>query len=243
MVPFTVSDLHDLLKLLHERPEWRDEVRRAVLTEELLGLPQVVRELADEVKALAEAQRRTEARLEALAEAQRRTEEEIRRLAAAQERFQAALDRFQEAQDTFQRTQDRFAQVVGGTAESRMMIAIDMLVRERGWRLLGHIESLALDGETEMDGVVRLARPDGVYWVLASAKVRVGRNDILAFAGLLSQLRVRELLRKEGVAGKVLPIVFGLLVRRGAVETAESSRVGLLLEHQGFIVEPQAWEL
>jgi cell division protein FtsB len=56
---FTVKDMHDLTRLLATHPDWLSEVRRIVLTQELLALPDVVRELA-------QAQLRTEARLEAL---------------------------------------------------------------------------------------------------------------------------------------------------------------------------------
>ncbi|MDW8293388.1 MAG: hypothetical protein RML84_09890, partial [Anaerolineae bacterium] len=67
------ADFRALVEALQAHPEWRAELRRLVLTEELLELPTLVRELA-------EAQRRSEeriARLEeavaALAEAQRRS--------------------------------------------------------------------------------------------------------------------------------------------------------------------------
>lgn len=58
-MPFTVKEFHDLVRLLEEQPEWRAELRRMVLTEELLALPELVR-------GLAEAQRRTEERVEKL---------------------------------------------------------------------------------------------------------------------------------------------------------------------------------
>ncbi|HEY7490054.1 MAG TPA: hypothetical protein VIH59_02945 [Candidatus Tectomicrobia bacterium] len=70
---FTVRDFHDLVELLEQHPEWRAELRRLVLTEELLALPQVVHELA-------EAQRRTEQQIAELVAAQRRTEQRIGRL-------------------------------------------------------------------------------------------------------------------------------------------------------------------
>jgi hypothetical protein len=70
-MPFTVEDFDDLLRLLEQRPEWRAELRRHVLTEDLLGLPGVVRELA---------------------EAQQRTERHLAELAAAQTRAAAALE-------------------------------------------------------------------------------------------------------------------------------------------------------
>ena len=57
---FTVSEFRDLIQLLEQHPTWREELRRWVLTEELLALPQIVRELAD-------LQRQTEARVGQLA--------------------------------------------------------------------------------------------------------------------------------------------------------------------------------
>ena len=76
----TVTDVRDLTQVLTLHPEWLGEVRRLVLTAELLALPDLVRELAEAqeqseqrlgrleatVQALAEAQARTEARLESL---------------------------------------------------------------------------------------------------------------------------------------------------------------------------------
>ncbi|MEP0773054.1 MAG: hypothetical protein HRF46_01665 [Acidobacteriota bacterium] len=95
------ADFHDLVRALEDHPEWRAELRRLVLTDEFLPLPEVVRQLA-------EAQRRTEERLNAfiasseerlrglddriaaLAEAQRRTDERLEAfIASAEERFQA----------------------------------------------------------------------------------------------------------------------------------------------------------
>ena len=42
---FTVAEFHDLVRLVTERPEWRAELRRLVLTEELLALPDQVARL------------------------------------------------------------------------------------------------------------------------------------------------------------------------------------------------------
>lgn len=67
---FTVNDFRDLVRVLEERPEWREELRRLVLTNELLSLPeqiarlqhetsQSLHELATQVSQLAEAQRCT----------------------------------------------------------------------------------------------------------------------------------------------------------------------------------------
>jgi hypothetical protein len=49
---FTVEDFRDLLRLLDERPEWRAELRRQVLSDELLALPDAVRDLVSHVDAM-----------------------------------------------------------------------------------------------------------------------------------------------------------------------------------------------
>ena len=46
---FTVQEFRDLIQILEQHPEWRAELRRLVLTEELLTLPQIVRQLVDGV--------------------------------------------------------------------------------------------------------------------------------------------------------------------------------------------------
>ena len=44
---FTVDDFQDLIRLLQQHPERRAELRRHVLSDELLELPAVVRQIAE----------------------------------------------------------------------------------------------------------------------------------------------------------------------------------------------------
>lgn len=88
---FAVEDFQDLLRLLDEHPQWQAELRRRLLTDELLELPALFRQLTERVDALAErmnqlAERMDQlagrmdaltARVEQLAEAQVRTEQRI----------------------------------------------------------------------------------------------------------------------------------------------------------------------
>lgn len=74
-----IRDVDDLIEQLRQHPEWRDALRREILTEELLSLPQIVRELA-------EAQQRTEERLESLAARVGELVTQVRELTAAQKR-------------------------------------------------------------------------------------------------------------------------------------------------------------
>jgi hypothetical protein len=101
-MPFTVDDFHDFIRLIETRPEWRTELRRLVLTDELLAVPEQLTELRahseQQFIALAEAQQRTEVQLEALAEAQQRTEVQLEALAEAQQRTEVRLEALAEAQ-------------------------------------------------------------------------------------------------------------------------------------------------
>jgi hypothetical protein len=111
-----------LTQLLAQHPEWLAEVRRLVLTEELLALPELVRALAEaqarteaQVRALVEAQARTEAQVRALVEAQAQTEAQVRGLAEAQARTEAQVRGLAEAQarteaqvQTLAETQQRY---------------------------------------------------------------------------------------------------------------------------------------
>lgn len=112
-MPFTVENFRDLIKLLEEHPEWRAELRRLVLSEELLTVPERLDRLTRAVEqsdarlaaveaALAELaarQAETEATLARLAERQERTEAALRELAERQAEMAVALARLTERVD------------------------------------------------------------------------------------------------------------------------------------------------
>jgi hypothetical protein len=97
-----IKDFHDVIRLLEDHPEWRSELRRVLLTDALLALPDQLARLTEQVAALAAGQARTNERLAALderlatlVEAQQRTNEQVAALAAGQARTDerlAALD-------------------------------------------------------------------------------------------------------------------------------------------------------
>jgi myosin heavy subunit len=134
---FTSAEFRDLLRLLEQHPEWREELRRVLLTDELLSLPQIVRDLTKAIEALAEAQRRTEERVgrleetvAALAEAQRRTEERVGRLeetvaalAEAQRHAEERLSRLEETVAALAEAQRRTEERVGRLEETVAALA------------------------------------------------------------------------------------------------------------------------
>jgi hypothetical protein len=110
----------EFLELLRRDPAFREEVRRQLLSEDLLALPgrfdhltalleealSLLRETVSIAHALAEAQRRTEERMEALFQAQQRTEEQIVALSQAQRRTEERMEVLFQAQ---QRTEEQIA--------------------------------------------------------------------------------------------------------------------------------------
>src|SRR6266702_254198 len=73
---FTIEDFRDLVRILEEKPEWRAEVRRLILTDELLALPE-----------------RVERGFLELTEAAKRHDEQIAEMRAEMDRRFAETDR------------------------------------------------------------------------------------------------------------------------------------------------------
>jgi len=187
----TLNDVRDLTQLLALHPEWRAEVRRLVLTDELLELPGLVHNLAAAqlrteaaVHDLVEAQQRTEARLEQLAEAQRRTEARLEQLAEAQRRTEARLERLEavvqelaEAQRQMEARLQRLEAVVHDLAEAQRQMearlqrleAVVHDLAEAQQRTEARLEQLA-EAQRQMEA--RLQRLEAVVQELAEAQRR-----------------------------------------------------------------------
>lgn len=72
-----LTDFHEVIRLLEEHPEWQAELRRVLLTKDLLALPEQMTQLTSTVRELAATQARTEQQLSTLVAAQARTEQQI----------------------------------------------------------------------------------------------------------------------------------------------------------------------
>lgn len=120
---FTVRDFHDLVKLLREHPEWREELRALLLAPEILSLPELFRELAEKVDRLAAAQARLEEKVIQLAEAQARAEECLARL---EERVTQLAEAQARAEERLTRLEERVAQLA--EAQARTEKALQELI-------------------------------------------------------------------------------------------------------------------
>ncbi len=189
---FTVDDFHDLLRVLGEHPEWRAELRRYVLSEELLQLPELVR-------GLAEVQRRTDEHLDTLTQRlgtltervealTQRVDDLTQRLGALTERVDALTQRV----DDLARRVDDLTQRLGALTER-----VDALTQR--------VDDLALQMQAlvgrvgDMDGdlmELRFARRAPAYLGRFARRIRVVEPaqlaDLLDDAVELGQLTEGE---------------------------------------------------
>lgn len=244
---FTINDLQDLTRLLATKPEWLSEVRRLVLTEELLALPEIVRELVEaqrrtdqRIEELAEAQRRTEQRLEELAEAQRRTDQKLAELAEAQRRTDQKLAELAEAQ---RRTEETVRRLVNQMAEVRGQL-LESKFRDKAYAYFGRwlrraravpfieVEERLEDKLTE-DDLIELSQTDILVrgrprlppvadevWLAVEVSSVVDANDVNR-----AERRAR-LLRRAGL--RAVPVAAGARVIPEARSLAETLNVALL---------------
>src|SRR4051812_38556348 len=126
-MPFTVDDFEDLLRLLYERPEWQERLRRAIMPPELFRLPALVEELAE----INRAERERVARLEA---EQQATRQELR------EGFAQTGERLDRVDGRLDRVEQRVGNVETDLAAFRTETAERFnAVDERLERIDGHL--------------------------------------------------------------------------------------------------------
>ena len=234
---FTVEDYRDLVQLLSERPEWRSELRQLLLSNELLTLPEIVRELA---------------------KAQQRAEE---RLANAEERLGNVEERLSRIETAIQHLTE---QVAGLTREVRELTENQRRMENIVSRLKG--DSLELSYRNKIYGyfghlmrrlkVVDLSTIDeALEATLASGEFRdVFRLDLLAtgqlrespdrpevwlaieISSVVDSNDVDRAWRRAGLIRRVeplvLPIAAGDRVTLGAETAARDQNVVLMTDGQ-----------
>ena len=158
---FGLEDFQDLIRLLGEHPEWRAELRRHVLTEELLQLPDLVRQLADAQVRTEHHLERLASRVDDLADGQARTEQRLEQLAV----------RVAELAQAQARTEQRLEQLTVRVEDLTQRMA---LVEDQISRLTARIDVLTERMERVKDQIARLtARVDDLTVRLEQLTARV----------------------------------------------------------------------
>lgn len=250
---FTLDDFRAFANALYAHPEWREELRRLVLTEELLELPEVVRRLADSVRELAEAQRRTEQRLDAVEQRLDAVEQRLdgveqrldgveQRLDAVEQRLDGVeqrLDSLDQRVDNLGKAFGAFQRAFGSTVEEEAASVIEVVLRRKGYRALRPAYSLAIDGEGEIDVILPLEDPEGrPVWAVVEAKARLSRRDIQAWAQRMRSPDRHRQLAERGCPGPYLVYAYSIRMDLGAQEQAEADGIGLL-KSDGEVLSPR----
>jgi len=183
-MPFDVRDFHDLVRLLEAHPEWRAELRRLVLSEELLRLPELVRELVEaqsrtqqqleelgrRVDGLADRVDRLATQVEALTAAQARAEERLSKLEERVDRLEEAIARLTEAQAHAEERLARLEEAVARLTEAQARAEERLSkLEERVDRLE---EAIARLTEAQAHAEERLARLEEAVARLTEAQAR-----------------------------------------------------------------------
>jgi hypothetical protein len=176
---FTVADFQDLVRLLAENAQWRAELRRLVLPDELAELPALVRRMAEWQQAMAEEQR-------ALAAAQARTEKRLEELAAAQARTEKRLAELATEHSKTRGQLGSLTKTVGYTLENEAYKALPaLLARDHGLIVEGRLKRgylQARDGRSlEINILGRGRRHGEKVIILGESKAQLSKNNIDRF--------------------------------------------------------------
>src|SRR6266540_4285437 len=213
--PVAIEGFDELLAALREHPEWQAELRRSVLTEELLALPGVVAGLAD-------AQRRTEERLEALTATVGALAEQVSSLAGHVVWLKGdAIER---------RYRERAPSYFGRIAKRLHVLSfeeVDALLDEAV--TAGALTSSQADEVRWADLVARGRQADGTdVYLVVEVSWGVGVEDA-------TRARERaELLAKAGTP--TVGVVAGSWIDPDAAEAAR--RLGLWRVRDGYVLAP-----
>mgnify|MGYP001592285024 CR=1 FL=1 len=230
---FTVTDFHDLTRLFYKYPEWRAEMRRLVLSDELLELPELVRQLAAEQQIFAQSQNRTEQSVGELATAQQRTEQRVGELAVAQKSTEEAVRGLSiEVRELgtdvkgLRMAVGQMQRSFGATVEDEAESVIEWVLKQKGYRVLAPPVSLPLDGE--IDVVMPMSGPDGEkVWVVAEAKARLGRQQVRDWAQRIRSRGWQQRLLEQDVPGPYLVYAYAIRIDLGTAEEAQEQGIGL----------------
>ena len=230
---FTVQDYHDLVDLLENHPQWRSDLRRLLLSDDLLALPAVVDKLAVTVGELAEAQKRTEARIAELAEAQQHTEQQLAALTARVDALTACVEALTVRVDALAARMEELAEAQRHTEQRLDSLAARMEELAEAQRhteqqlaaLATHVEALTVE-QRKMQN--KLARVDG-----RTLEIDFRQKAPAYFGRLMRRLKVVEVhMLEDQLAAQLSPEEYDDFLRLDLILT------GLLWQQPD---RPQIW--
>ena len=227
-MPFTVEDFQDLVQLLDERPEWRSELRRLVLSDEYLALPEQLAEFRREVaEQIADLRRDMEQRF-------CEVEKQIAELRG-------------DTEVHFQRVNVQIGQLKGENLERRYRERAPAYFGRllRKCRVVGSQELSDLLEEAADRGVLSQSDREEVAWadVIMRGRWRADGRQVMVLAEVswvVDRNDVRRAVDRAALLARlgtpVVPVVAGDSVTERAADMARSRNVWQMLD--GRLVEP-----
>jgi len=235
---FTVHEFHDLVALLTQHPEWRAEIRRLVLTEELVALPPIVHDLA-------EAQQRTTQQMAQLTQQMAQLTQQVAQLIQQVAQLTQQVAQLTEAQQRTERQiiqlQDNVGELKGIVLEeryrNRAFAYFSRLVRRThaltGDELVALLERAVAEGHLSEDGMDEIALADvvvrgqqrespGEVYLVVEVSWGVGPGNVER------AVRRAALLAQTGL--ETMPVVAGERITDDAAELARAMRVWQVLD-------------
>ncbi len=245
-MPFTVEDFPDLIRLLEQHPEWRAELRRQVLSDELLALPELVRQLVD-------AQARTDQRIAEL------IEQTAQRFQEMGDRIEALTVRTEQGFQELIASIKALTRQVGGLTDEVGTLKSDMLeprYRDRGpahfGRLARRLRALSTSALADLlDDAVGAGRLDDAEReeVLRTDLVLTGRrredqSEVYLLAEVsvgIGPYDVDRAADRSALLGKLgRPVIAIAAGRSVTAEAADLARArGVILRLDGSEAPPQ----
>ena len=140
-MPFELRDFQDLVRLLRDHPEWREELRALLLTQELLTLPTLMRDLTATVARLAERVDQLAVRQDQLTERMDQLTARVEQLTERMDQLTARMDQLTERMDQLTARVDQLTErmeqltaTVARLAEGQQRLEVQM-GEVRGWTL------------------------------------------------------------------------------------------------------------
>ena len=251
-MPFTVEDFHDLVRLLEMRPEWRAEMRRLVLSDEYLAVPEQIAEFRrDTEQRFREVDEQIAELRQEVAELRRDTESHFARVGLQIGQLQTDMkivkDDVGQLKGDMKAVKDDIGQLKGENLERRY--------RERAHAYFGRLvrkaqvvtpeELSGLLEDAAARGVLSASDRDEVGWadLVVRGRWRADDRQVMVLAEISSVVDRRDVLRATDRATllaklgtPVVPVVAGASVTEGAANMARSRNVWQMLN--GRVVEP-----
>jgi hypothetical protein len=222
-----------VVHLLLADAELREEIRREVLTRDLLNLPeQVEANFARAFQLITDLTRQVQENSRQIQENSRQIAENSRQIAELTERMERVEAQISKLTESLGRLEERWGLVHEDIARELLPEFL-----HRAGATVRRVVSVVFNGEAD---VVLEVEKDQRSWTLAvEVKGRVvGRRPFEQARLRVEDPKFQAWLRREGFPSPVYPVVFGIVVYTGAEVWAERLGVGLYDARRGEILPP-----